>query len=100
MLYMIVEHFREGAALPVYRRFQERGRMMPEGVKYVGSWVTVDFTRCYQLMECDDRRLLDEWMARWNDLVDFEVISVLTSAEASAVMGSRLDASGQILERR
>jgi hypothetical protein len=84
MLYMVIEHFRHGDSLPVYRRFRERGRLMPEGIEYRGSWVTVDLHRCFQVMECDDRRLLDEWMANWSDITDFEVIPVMTSADAAA----------------
>ena len=83
MLYMIIEHFRSGGPKPVYARFREHGRLAPEGLKYISSWVTSDFTRCYQVMECDDRALLDQWMAAWSDLVDFEVIPVVTSAEAA-----------------
>lgn len=56
---------------------------MPEGIEYVGSWVTQDLRRCYQVMECDDRRLLDDWMKNWDDVMDFEVIPVVTSAEAA-----------------
>jgi hypothetical protein len=84
MLYMVIEHFRDGDARPVYERFQSRGRLAPDGLRYVASWVTDDLRHCYQVMECDDRALLDAWLARWADLVDFEVIPVLTSAEASA----------------
>lgn len=82
MLYMIVENFRNGDAVPVYRRFRERGRLAPEGLRYVSSWVTADLRRCYQVMECEDRKLLDEWIANWSDLVDFEVQTVMTSADA------------------
>jgi Domain of unknown function (DUF3303) len=82
MLYMILEHFKQGDPEPVYRRFRERGRMTPDGLRYVNSWVTSDLQRCYQVMECDDSRLLEVWMDQWKDLVDFEVIPVVTSAEA------------------
>lgn len=82
MQFMIVEHFRNGDAKPVYRRFRDHGRLMPDGIAYVASWVTEDFARCYQIMECADRALLDQWIANWNDLVDFEVVPVMTSAEA------------------
>jgi hypothetical protein len=82
MLYMIIENFRDGDAVPVYRRFRERGRLAPEGLRYVSSWVTQDLRRCYQVMECDDRALLDEWIANWSDLVDFELQTVMTSADA------------------
>lgn len=84
MLFMIVEHFRNADAVPVYDRFRKRGRLAPDGLNYVSSWVTDDLTRCYQVMECDDRALLDEWMAAWRDIVDFEVYPVITSAEAAA----------------
>lgn len=90
MLFMIVEHFKNGDAAPVYRRFAERGRLAPGGLAYVGSWVTTDLRRCYQIMECADRALLDRWMAQWADLVDFEVIPVITSAEARAAIAPRL----------
>jgi hypothetical protein len=84
MLFMIVEHFKNGDPAPVYARFRERGRLTPSGLQYVNSWVTSDLTRCYQVMECDDRGLLDEWISRWADLVEFEVIPVVTSAEAAS----------------
>ena len=90
MLFMIIETFRGGDARPVYRRFRERGRLAPEGLRYVASWVTEDFLRCYQVMECDDRALLDAWLARWEDLVDFEVLPVMTSADAAAAIAPRL----------
>ena len=83
MLYMIIEHYRHGPA-PVYARFHERGRLAPDGLRYVNSWVTPDLQRCYQVMECDDRSLLDTWMAAWQDIVAFEVHPVMTSAEAAA----------------
>jgi hypothetical protein len=87
---MIVEHFRDGDPVPVYRRFRDRGRLMPDGVHYVNSWVTPDLARCYQVMECDDRALLDAWIANWGDLAEFEVIPVITSPEARAVVEPRL----------
>ena len=89
MLYMIIEDFRDGDAGPVYRRFRESGRQEPDGLVYVASWVTQDLTRCYQVMECDDRALLDEWMARWADLVTFRVVPVMTSADAAAIAASQ-----------
>jgi hypothetical protein len=84
MLYMVIENFRDGDAAPVYARFRERGRLAPDGLRYVASWVTANLRRCYQVMECDDRRLLDEWIAVWDDLVEFEVVPVVTSADAAA----------------
>ena len=86
MHFMIIEHFRDGDAAPVYARFRERGRLAPDGLHYVSSWVTDDIRRCYQVMECDDRTLLDQWISAWSDLADFEVIPVVTSAEAAAIM--------------
>lgn len=86
---MIIENFK-GDPAPVYRRFRERGRLAPEGLKYVSSWVTSDIQRCYQVMECDDEGLLRRWMDEWKDLVDFEVIPVVTSAEAAAAIAPRL----------
>ena len=90
MTYMVIEHFRCGDALPVYRRFRDHGRLAPEGLRYVASWVTDDFRRCFQIMECEDRQLLAEWTARWEDLVEFEVIPVITSTEAVAAVAPRL----------
>jgi len=88
MLYMVIERFRGADPRPVYRRFAERGRMAPEGLTYVSSWVTDDLRRCYQVMECDDRALLEEWMANWRDIVDFEVVPVITSSEAAAAVAA------------
>ena len=90
MRFMVIEHFRDGDARPVYRRFRDAGRLAPEGLRYVASWVSDDFTRCWQVMECDDRALLDAWIARWRDIVDFEVSPVLTSAEALERIGPEL----------
>jgi hypothetical protein len=89
MRFMVVEHFRGGNPGPVYARFRERGRMAPEGLTYVTSWVSETGDRCYQVMECDDRSLLDRWIAAWIDLVEFEVVPVITSAEAAAAFGPR-----------
>jgi len=81
-LYMIIEHYKKGAA-PVYERFRERGRMAPEGLVYVSSWVTIDLQHCYQVMETEDSRLLDRWISAWDDIVDFEVHAVITSVDAA-----------------
>ena len=90
MLYMVVEHFRNEDPVPVYRRFRDQGRLAPEGLRYVASWVTQDLRRCFQIMECDDPALLEQWTARWRDLVEFEIIPVVTSAEAVAAVTPRL----------
>lgn len=84
MLYMVIEHFKNGDARPVYERFRDRGRMLPEGVEYVDSWTADDLTTCYQLMRADDVALLHEWAAQWNDVVDFEFIAVISGKEAAA----------------
>lgn len=89
MLYMIHEHFK-GDPVPVYRRFRDEGRLAPDGLRYVDSWVTSDFQDCYQVMECDDPSLLHQWMRRWDDLVDFRVTPLITSSEAAAAMAARL----------
>jgi hypothetical protein len=90
MLYMIVERFRGGDAVQVYRRFRDRGRMAPDGLRYVSSWVTTDYRRCFQVMECEDPALLEGWMNNWRDLVEFEVIPVRTSADAAEAIAPRL----------
>ena len=90
MLFMVIERFRDGDAAAVYRRFRELGRMLPDGLRYVESWTEADFGRCFQLMECDDPRLFDEWTARWQDLVEFEVTPVMTSQEAAETIAPRL----------
>jgi len=81
LLYMVVERFTQGAA-PVYDRAAEQGRLLPDGLVYVDSWVDERLDRCFQLMETDDPSLFDEWTARWSDLAEFEVVPVLGSAEA------------------
>ena len=90
MLYMIVEHFRNRDPVPVYRRFRERGRLAPEGLHYVSSWVDESLELCFQLMETEDRVLLDEWIAHWRDIVDFDVYPVLSSQHAAEKVLSRL----------
>jgi len=90
MQYLVIEHFRNGDPLPVYRRFREQGRLASDGLRYVASWVTDDLKHCYQVMECDERALLDQWISRWSDLVEFEVHPVVSSAEAAARVAPNL----------
>ena len=90
MLCMVIETYRGGDALPVYRRLRDQGRQLPEGIRYVSSWVTADLQHCYQVVECDDLARLGQWTARWEDLVEFEVLPVMTSAEAAAAVAPRL----------
>jgi hypothetical protein len=89
LTYMIIERFRNGDAKPIYERFRERGRLAPEGLAYVTSWVDSELQCCYQVMETDDPALLDQWMEQWGDLVEFEVHQVITSDEAAARVLSR-----------
>jgi Domain of unknown function (DUF3303) len=85
-----VEHFKNKDAVAVYRRFRDRGRMAPEGLTYLSSWVDDKFERCYQLMATEDPSLLDKWMANWSDLVNFEVHRVVTSQQAAESIAPRL----------
>ena len=89
MLYMIVETFRDGDAVPVYRRLAEKGRMAPAGLSYRESWVDVEMKTCFQLMETDDPALIRVWTDRWRDLVDFSVFPVMSSADAASAVSSR-----------
>jgi hypothetical protein len=89
-LYMVIEHFRSGDAIPVFRRFRDRGRLAHGGLNYVSSWVDENCTKCYQVMETSDRALLDEWIDRWSDIVDFDVVPVVTSKAAAEIMGPKL----------
>jgi hypothetical protein len=86
MLYMVYERFNEGAAPEIYRRFREKGRMMPDGLEYVSSWIDVDLTRCYQLMRTEDESLFPPWTDNWKDLMKFEIVPVRTSAEVTELM--------------
>ncbi len=89
-LYMVVEHFKNKDSVAVYRRFRDSGRLAPDGLLYLSSWVDDSLDLCFQLMETHDRALLDEWIANWSDLVDFEVHPVITSKEASERMAPKL----------
>lgn len=83
MLFMVIERYRDGKAGEIYRRYREKGRMLPEGLIYIESWVETDLGRCFQLMECEDAELFREWTAKWEDLVEFEIIPVMRSEEAA-----------------
>ena len=87
MLFMVIETFRDDDMLPVYRKVRDNGRTLPEGLKYIDSWVEPNFARCFQLMECDDLRLLQQWVLGWHGLgVRFEIVPVVTSAETRAIV--------------
>lgn len=81
MLFMVIERFKDAKA--VYHRVREKGRMLPEGLKYVGSWVEANCNRCFQLMECDDASMFQKWVIQWEDLVDFEIIPVVESKQTA-----------------
>lgn len=82
MLYMVIEKFHPGKVRALYRRFEEKGRMLPEGVHYINSWINEQISICYQVMESDGEEEIHQWISQWNDLADFEVIPVITSAQA------------------
>ena len=86
MQFMVIEHFRNQDAKAVYARFREKGRLMPEGIGFVASWVTADLRRCFQVMECDDVTLLQRWVAEWSDLVQFEIVPVTLGKETAAAL--------------
>jgi hypothetical protein len=90
MLFMVIEHIRPGRAPDVYRRFRDRGRMAPEGLRYVSSWVDLKFERCFQVMEADSETLFREWTLSWQDLIEFEIVAVRTSSEAAAAIAPEL----------
>jgi Domain of unknown function (DUF3303) len=90
MLFMVIEEFRNQDAKSVYRRFQSKGRMMPDGLTFVNSWVAADLGRCFQLMECDDVTLLQKWIAEWSDLVAFEIVPVVPGKDTAAALANQL----------
>ena len=93
MLFMVIEHFADQDMLPVYRRLRDGGRMLPEGLRYVDSWVEPNFGRCFQLMACDELGPLQQWVLGWRGTgVRFEIVPVLPSAETRAVVAPVLDA--------
>jgi hypothetical protein len=87
-LFMVIQRFRNQDAKAVYRRFEQRGRLAPDGVTYVGSWVEASLDRCFQLMECDDVTLLQQWVAQWSDLVSFEIVPVVSGKDTAAALSS------------
>ena len=92
MLFMIIERFRDGDALPAYKRVRDEGRLLPDGLRYVDSWVEANFGRCFQLMECEDLRLLQEWVLKWRGAgVSFEIVPVVSSDETRKIIAPLLD---------
>jgi hypothetical protein len=86
MLYMVIEQFKDAPA--IYRRFRQKGRMMPDGLHYVSSWIDPDLKVCYQLMQTDDFALFERWTLNWDDLMEFKIVPVRTSAEVAEQMKS------------
>jgi len=92
MLFMVIENFRDNDMVPAYRKVRDSGRSLPEGLKYIDSWITPDFSRCFQVMECADPRLLQEWVLQWRGTgVTFEILPVVPSAETRQVVAPHLD---------
>ncbi len=90
MLFMVIETFRDQDGKAVYRRFREKGRMMPEGLAFVNSWVAADLGRCFQVMQCDDVALLQRWVAEWSDLIEFEIVPVVHGKDTAAALAEQL----------
>ncbi len=90
MRYMVVERFKPDSVKEIYERVQERGRMLPSGLEYLDSWVSSSLDVCFQLMECENERLFEEWFRCWNDLIEFEVIPVISSSQASTLAAQSL----------
>jgi hypothetical protein len=86
MLFMVIERFKPGTVPAIYQRLKDRGRTLPDGLTYQASWITADLSRCFQVMECDDAALLQEWVLSWGELVDIEVVPVVPSAVTQAVV--------------
>lgn len=92
MLFMIIERFRDADMVPIYQRVRASGRMLPEGLDYVDSWVEPNFARCFQLMRCDDLTLLQQWVLQWRGAgVSFEIVPVVPSKDTAAVVAPLLD---------
>jgi hypothetical protein len=91
MLFMIIERFKDRAPAPIYERLREHGRALPEGLRYVESWVESNFERCFQVMECDDTVALQRWVLEWRDLVEFEVVPVSPSRSVRELFASECE---------
>ena len=96
MLFMVIERFRNRDPKPIYRRLRDQGRQMPDGLKYVDSWIEPSFKRCFQLMECDDARLLQQWIVHWSDVMEFEIVPVVPSRDTREVVAPYLDSASAV----
>ena len=90
MLFMVIETFRNQDGKAIYGRFRDKGRQMPDGLAFVGSWVQADMGRCFQLMECDDVTLLQRWVVQWSDLIEFEIVPVVGGKDTAAALAPLL----------
>ncbi len=90
MLFMVIEHFADQDAVAIYAHLRDKGRGLPEGLRYVDSWVEPSFGRCFQLMECDDLRLIQQWVLHWRGLGPFEIVPVVSGRETAAVVAPYL----------
>jgi hypothetical protein len=90
MLFMVIENFHNQDAKSVYRRFRDQGRMMPDGLEFVASWVAADLGRCFQIMEADDVTLLQRWVAEWSDLAAFEIVPVAAGEDTAEALAEQL----------
>lgn len=88
MLFMVIERFKDRNPAPIYRRLAESGRSMPDGIRYIDSWIEANFDRCFQLMECADAKLLMQWILQWRDLVEFEIVPVSPSKQVREMFGA------------
>ena len=93
MLFMVIERFRDRDPIPVYRRVRDAGIKFPDGLKYIGSWIETNFDRCFQLMETDDARLLQQWIVHWSDVMEFEIVPVVPSHDTREVVAPHLDSA-------
>lgn len=78
---MVIERFSNRDGIAVYRHVRDHGRGLPDGLTYIGSWIEPNFDRCFQLMECDAPRLLQEWVLQFGDLIKFEFVPVVPSKD-------------------
>lgn len=94
MLFMIIERFKDCDPKPIYKHLRDNGRGMPDGLKYIDSWIGPNFDRCFQLMECDDARLLQEWVLHWRGLAEFEIVPVVPSKQTRELVEGKLGDPG------
>jgi len=90
MLFMVIETFRDQQAKSIYRRLRDKGRMTPDGLTFVGSWITADLSRCFQVMECADVTLLQRWTTEWSDLIHFEIVPVVSGKDTAEALAGQL----------